>query len=304
MKKAASYIPSVIISVLLIFCLLSGSALIVADVNVTSAKTSSFAEKEELVQKVRRDLDKHYRSKASATGIPASVYMDCLSDEYLSDVIDSYIRSTYDALDNGGKFTADIPENPDLENSIDSFFSEFADKTGYKKDENYDKKLKNTKDNAYKTIGSSCDIFKVDSMKSHGLLSKISRFYRIRYKLTFAVTAASLILIAVLAFIHRKRIYEVLYWCGISALIAGVMGTVPSAYLIATKYYNAFSIKQPQVFAAYTKSLFGLTEAFMASQIASIVIGAGMLVIYGVLCGKGKKAAAVHEIGSEKNAAN
>ena len=300
MKKAGTYIPSVILSVLLVLCVLAGSALIVVDVNVTPSRTSAFSEKEDLAEKVHKDLDKHYRGKANSTGIPASVYMEHLNKEYINKVIDAYIDATYDALNSGGKLTVKVPENTALENSIDSFFSDYADKTGYKKDENYEKKLAVTKENAYKTIGSSCDIFKVDSMNSHGLLSKLSKLYRARYKLTFAAAAAAAVIMLILAFLHRKRIFELLYWCGISALIAGIMGTIPSAYLIATKYYNAFSIKQPQVFAAYTRSLFGLTEAFMASQIAAIVIGIGMRVVYAVFCGKGKRASAVHAISDEK----
>ena len=300
MKKASTYIPSVILSVLLVFCVIAGSALLIADLNVTASKTKTFSEKEDLAEKVHTDLDKYYRSKANATGIPASVYMDCLDKDYLNTVIGAYIDATYGALENDGRFSVEVPKNTALDNSIDTFFSDYADKTGYKKDENYEKKLASTKENAYKTIGSSCDIFKVNSMNSHGLLKKLSKLYRIRYKLTFVVIAATVLFIIILAVLHRKRIYELLYWCGISSLIAGIMGTIPSAYLIATKYYNAFSIKQPQVFAAYTKSLFGLTEAFMASQIAAIVIGIGMLVVYAVFCGKGKKASAVHSIGEEK----
>ena len=157
MKKAGTYIPSVILSVLLVLCVLAGSALIVVDVNVTPSRTSAFSEKEDLAEKVHKDLDKHYRGKANSTGIPASVYMEHLNKEYINKVIDAYIDATYDALNSGGKLTVKVPENTALENSIDSFFSDYADKTGYKKDENYEKKLAVTKENAYKTIGSSCD---------------------------------------------------------------------------------------------------------------------------------------------------
>jgi len=48
-------------------------------------------------------------------------------------------------------------------------------------------------------------------------------------------------------------------------------------------YFNAFSIKQPQIFTAYTGGMFKLTEAFMAASIAVCVAGIAMIVLYAVL---------------------
>lgn len=58
---------------------------------------------------------------------------------------------------------------------------------------------------------------------------------------------------------------------------------MPSIYLISTRYFNAFSIKQPQIFAAYTGAMFKLTEAFMAASIAVCAAGITLLVLYAVI---------------------
>ena len=296
MKKISTYIPSVIISVLLIFCFLCGSAAIIADVNLTSSRTVRFAENENIDEKVMASINKHYREKANSTGIPASVYTDNISSEYVREQMKIYIEATYDTLENGGKFNAEPSENKELEAALEKFFNDYADESGYEKGPDFDKKLEQTKKSSYKTIGGYCDIFKVNSMDSHGLLNKLSKLYRNRYIFTFAVTGAGLFLILLLMIMHWKNKKEVLYWCGIAAVISGIMGLIPSLYLITTKYYDSFSIKQPQVFAAYTKSLYGLTEAFMAANIAFMVIGICMLVIYGVFGGKKTKAAEVMPI--------
>jgi uncharacterized membrane protein len=286
MKKASTYIPSVIIAVLLVFCFLGGSAAILADINVTKEKTISFAEKEKLETKAYASIEKHYKEKANATGIPAEVFTENISGEYLRSVINEYISEAYSSLESGEKMSVKVPENLELEASIEKFFNDYADETGYEKDEVFENKLLTTKENAYKTIGDYCDVFKADSMSRHGVLSKLSKLYSRRYQLTALVVGAIVLLIVLLTLIHRKDKKSVLYWSGISALISGSMGTIPSAYLIATKYYNSFSIKEPQVFAAYTRSMFSMTEAFMASQIAFIVIGICLTVTYAVLRGR------------------
>ena len=101
--------------------------------------------------------------------------------------------------------------------------------------------------------------------------------------LTFASAGGTALMILFLIFINRKEKKTVLYWSGISAAIAGAIGMVPSIYLLSTDYFNAFSIKQPQIFAAYTSAMFKLTEAFMAASIAVCAAGITMIVLYAVI---------------------
>ena len=299
MNKISTYIMSVIISVLMIFCFLGGAAALIVDINITPSKTVKFAENEKIDEKVMASIDKHYREKANSTGIPAAVFTDNISRDYVRSQMKVYIDAAYDVLENGGKFSAEPSENEELEAALDKFFNDYADDTGYEKDAEFEKKLENTKKNSYKTLGGYCDIFKVSSMESHGLMNKLSKLYSRRYPLTIAVSAICLMLIAVMFIIHRKNKKELMYWCGMSAVIAGIMGALPCIYLISTKYYDSFSIKQPQVFTAYTKALYGITEAYTAACIAIAVIGISMVVIYGVLSGKKQKAAEVLPITNE-----
>lgn len=280
MKKLSTYIPSIIISVLLVFSLIGSAAALVADVSLTAGKTVSFAEKKSVDERALAAIEKYYKEKAPATGIPASVYTDNISISYVRAVMEAYIRETYSALEHNGKFAPKVPENPALEAALDKFFNDYADETGYEKDEKFEKKLEATKKNAYKNIGDCCDIFKVNSMNSHGLLRKLSRLYSKRYLLTGIACGSAVFLILLLLVIHRKRKCEVFYWCGVSALIAGIIGIIPSAWLISDKYYDSFAIKQPQVFRAYTKALYRLTELFMTVSVAIAVTGVCLIVVY------------------------
>lgn len=288
MKKISTYLPSLIVAVLLVFTLIGSSGALLADINITAKKCISLAEKNQLENKIMSELEKNYKEKYNSTGIPADVYMSALSYEYIINFEKAYINSAFDALNFGSSLNVDYPENKDLEDSIDSFFSNYADQNDYEKDENYEIKLRSTKENAYKTIGTYCDVYKFSAMDAHGVLSRLSTLYRKRGVVTAVFILSDLILIAMLLIINRKRKTNVLYWTGISAIITGVLGAVPSIYLLAVKYFDSFSIKQPQIFTAFTSSMYKLTEAFMAVQISMVVIGISLTVVYGVVHDKRK----------------
>lgn len=290
MKKVTAYLPSLILSIILVLCFIASVAVIIVDINVTENNAVSLAEKQELTSKSMAQIEKSFKEKSGSTGIPASVYTDAIDDEYLKEVIEIYITKAFKLFTEPeleGGYDPSVP-NSKLESSIDAFFNEQAEKNGYEKDEAFLKKLEATKKNAYKIIGNNCDVYKLSSLYKHGAIPKISKLYKMRPLLTFASSGAVVLLILFLLAINRKDKKVFLYWTGISAVISGVIGTVPSAYLLATKYFNAFSIKQPQVFAAYTGAMYKITEAFMASSIALIVVGISIIVLYAVFCGKNK----------------
>lgn len=289
MKSIKTYIPSLLLSIFLVFLFLGGSAVIIADINITADQFRKIVSEENVEAKIYTSIERSYLEKANATGIPASVYTDHLSEEYLSSVMNEYIDAGFKTLSDGSGFAPQIPKNPELEASIDKFFNDYADKTGYKKDENFEKKLASTKEDAYKSIGSQCDAFKFSSLSSHGAIKKLSKIYSHRTFISAAVSAAALAALIIIFIINRKNKKLMLYWCGLSALISGIIGTVPSIVLVADRYFDSFSIKQPQIFTAYTSTFYRITEAFMAAHIAFAAIGITMLVVYGVLCGINKK---------------
>lgn len=298
MNKVSTYLLSLIMTILLIIAMTASTAMVIADINVTEKKASAISSKGNIPAKIVTQLDKYYRSKAGATGIPANVYMDSISEGYISSAVDSCLAGTFSSLKENKSFSASIPENKALEDSINKFFNDYADQSGYEKDDAFYKKLDTTKSAAYKVIGDYCDIYKAASLSKHGVMGKASKLYRLRPLLTFASVGGVVLLILFIAAVNRKDKKTILYWTGISALISGIFGTLPSAYLLGVKYFDSFSIKQPQVFSAYTRSMYGLTNAFLAASIAMLVLGIAMVVLYGVFCGMTHKAAAVQDIAS------
>ena len=289
MKSAASYIISVLLSVLLVFAVIGSEALIIADINITADKLISVTDKNDVSGKVLSDLEKHYKEKANITGVPADVYMTAIDEEYIQECINTEIEADIRALENDGTPDADIPENKKLEENIKEFFNDYAEATGYEIDDDFNEKLDNTIDKAYSDIASYCDVFKGSALAEHGVLSKLHVLYSHLGKLIIAglVTVAVLMILLIAA--NRKFKLCTLYWYGISAMIAGILGIVPTTYLIASRYYDSFTIKQPQIFTVFTQSLYGLTRYMLAVSIAAAVFGAALTVIYAVLPKKNSK---------------
>ncbi len=288
MKKPSSYLPSLMASILLVFSIIISSALLMVDINVSPARLKNIVQKKGIETEIYNELEKYFTDKYNTTGIPAEVYMNCIDKKYISTFEESYIDSAFEAINNDGILNTVYPQNEKLEKSIDTFFNDFADRNNYEKDENFELKLRNTKENAYATIGSFCDVYKFSAMESKGVLEKIANKYSKRIIHTALFLTVTLILILLLILFNRKKKITAMYWCGISAMVAGIIGTVPSIYLTATRYFDSFSIKQAAVFTAFTSVMYKYTEAFMAIQIALIVLGLTMSIIYGIIGDKKK----------------
>ena len=288
MKKITTYLPSLIISIIIVFLTIAGSALLLVDINISADNLKKLSQKNSLETSIYPEISKYYKDKYNTTGIPVDVFMDAVDEEYIRSYEEAYIDAAFEALDNGTAMAAVHPKNAKLEENIDSFFNTFAEENNYEKDDNFGLKLRNTKENAYTTIGSFCDVYKFSSMNQHGILSKLARLYSHRIAATVAAIGAVVIMILLLVLINRKKKITAMYWCGVSALVAGVLGAIPSIYLVATRYYDSFTIKQAPVFTAFTSLMYKYTEAFTAVCIALVVVGISLAVTYGVVHEKKK----------------
>lgn len=283
MKKFSTYLPSLIISVILVFMIIGSAIMVIVDINVTAEKSIALSEENNICSSVHSELEKYFTDQYNTTGVPSQTYMDALDENYLKSVINLYTESLFSSLESGNPVTVEVPKNQSLESNIEKFFSSYAENFGYEKDKTYEKKLQETIDSSYRVIENHCDVYKYSSLKKHGVLTKISKIYGHINTITVACIAVSVFLILLLLLINRKNISVCLYWIGISSLIAGIFGTVPSIYLISSRYFDAFVIKQPQVFNAFTSAMYGLTRSFMAVNIAILSIGICFIVIYTVV---------------------
>lgn len=282
MKNLKTYIPSLILSVLLVFSFTGTSALIVGNSFANPEKLTALMEENEIVPMIRTELKNYFSDKYNETGIPAEVYTEALTDEYIKLAAENYI---YAGLDKGASATYgyNALENEQLEKNITEFFSDYAESINYEKDAKYDDKLEATIKSAYSVIGDYCDVYKFKTMNDEGILEKTSGIYSNLSKIIMLAAGASLLLIAVILLINLKSVSAALYWVGISALISGIIGIIPCIYLNSTNYFDAFVIKQPHIFTSFTKLMYGAMDAFIMNQIILAAAGIVLIIVFSVI---------------------
>ncbi|MCM1530230.1 MAG: hypothetical protein NC093_09590 [Alistipes sp.] len=282
MKKASTYILSFVISLLLVFTLVGTAAGLTVSRYANEKKVVEIADEKNITGTIREQLEKYFSQRYSSTGIPADIYMDALSDEYLHSVMESKIQSGFAVLDGTNK-PAEL-SCPELEKAISGFYSDYAESIGYEKDAKYDEIVANAKNNAYSVINDYCDAYKLSALEKHGVISKISPLYRHMGQLVIAVLGAAAVMLILLIIVNRRSLSAVLYWSGASALLAGAIGFIPCQYLLSTDYFGSFTIKQAQVYTAYTGAMKTVTEALAASFLAAAIVGVLLIAVYAVIC--------------------
>lgn len=279
--KKTTYIASFIMSVLLVLSLLATLIMAVVMNFANPDKLYAITKEKNLSHTVWTELDKYYSNRYNTTGIPAEIYMNAISEDYLDDVIRTQIdNGFYDLID---WYQSDTIINTTIENALNDFYSDYADSIGAPKDAKYDEKLSDAKKNADKIITEYCDVFKFGAMENHGILQKISPFFVKVPTIMLILSGTDVFLSLILLMINIKSTKNALYWLGSSGIISGIIGALPCLYLKSTNYFSAFTIKQPQTYSAYTSTMNKIVETFFAYSLISIVLGIIFIVIYAVI---------------------
>lgn len=290
MKSALSYVCSLIISVLLVLTSICAEASLVANINIKEGKFHSLAYENDLSGKTLTQLNKYFSSRYNSTGVPAEVYMDAIDETYIDRVINEYIDCGFNSLRTGGDVVVNV-ENDRLEKSIEDFFVESAENSGKKQDEKFEKKLEETKKSAYSVISEYCDTYKFTSLKKHGVLQKLTLLFNRLDMIVIVSVAACMILMLLLFLLNIRFKPATLYWIGVSSFIAGIISAVPSLYLLASGYFDRFTIKQAQVYAAYTSAMKLYTNSLLAASICIVAAGICFFIVYRTITKHGNKTA-------------
>ena len=282
MKRASTYIFSLILSVLMVFAIIGTLLLAVAKISVSEDSAVKNIEKNNISDIVYSQLEKYYNEKYYSSGIPSEVYMGALKSDIIEENIRTQIKYAFERND----FNYTDSDFSGVEENLEKFFSSYAEENNIEKDENYSEKLGNAQDNAKKIISDYCDVYKINTLKNHGILTKFYKVLDILPKAFTAASAAVGIILLLIVLFNIKEIATTLYWSGISLIVAGIMGTAPCIYLLAANYFGSFTIKQSHIFTTYTSALNSVTKYFLIFSVCAAVTGIIFLVIYAVVLEK------------------
>ena len=167
MKQSNHFLPSVLVSLVLVFALMAAEATCFAKQSVMQESTcTALIDEENLTTRVSKSLNTYFKEQVSTTAIPAEVYQKALTDEMLEQGIRASIESAF-AYVNGEADSMEVSMDfAPLESAITEVFTTYADENGYAKDAAFEKKLASTIEGAETRVRGTVDVFKFSTLES------------------------------------------------------------------------------------------------------------------------------------------
>ena len=280
------YIGRIILTILLAF---SVAGYIGASVgrSVLSDSTiyTDIVESEDLAEKAHAALQKDFQAEYNTTMIPAEVYMDAITPEWIEEAMKQDV-SAVTAHITGANSLSFSHDYTALEESITEFFHEYAESIDYEPDDVFEEKLAETIKNAEAKIDSRLDAFYMQTLAENDILLKVHKYYPVLEIGVWALAGISVLLAAVLVLLDRNNGWRRLYFSGTGLFAGGALMTIPAAYLLFSDIISSFSIKDPVIYPAIT----GVMETAAHSLFTKAVFFAAMgLVLIGVTVAFNKK---------------
>ena len=213
-------------------------------------------------QKVYDSLQTRFTTDYNTTAVPANVYMDAISVDWLEQCMEQKLTALYGA-------DSDLLDFSALESSITDYFEQYAEENHYVKDDTYNEKLQETIDNGEKIISDATDLLRKDTLQKAGYLSKLEKLRT----LTFAGAGVCGVLTVLLLLLLRNG-----YWIGTSCFGAGALLTVGAGVVFGTGVIHRFVLKEAAVYAVVTGTMTALTTAVLVAGIVLLAIGVVLLV--------------------------
>lgn len=288
MKNSKIYLINVLLTILMTFAIVGEVALRHVSICSDEKWSLSIIDDNNISSKVRNNLEKYFNDKYNATGINADVYMDALTEDWIDNQIKNVVKNGLDYTngksDNYG-FKADFSE---LNSSISDFFNAYADENNYVKDSGFEKKIETAQKNAQNIVSSYCDVFKFDKLKSEGVLPQVRHYLGIVNNPVFEILLiiSIAVFISLLILVNKKNIKFTLYWAASALIISGIIMLIPCIYINAVDYFDAFIIKQEQIFLAFTSFMYNAVNSVMYTSIGLVTVGAVLMIIFSILKSK------------------
>ncbi len=288
MKINHRYAPSLILSIILVFSMIVfGVCSAMNFMILNENKYKDVVEKENIPQIVSGEIEKYFDNSMDYSGIPADVYMSALSESDIKEMIENkignvflkYIKNDDDNVDfdelifSGHDYTK-------MEENITSFFDKFAEENNVKKDDAFEKQLKNTIDTAKNEIESYCDVYMMQLVHKTGVMDMVRNHYYDLTPATYFFGGLALVLMLMLLAFYVRRIGLGCYWIGISTICAGVLTMIPTLIVKLTGYTDRLAVGNKSVYTAMTSVMSYMLNRLILLECCVVGFGLLMLVFY------------------------
>lgn len=273
------YIIRLLLTIILSFCVVGYIGLSAAGTLFDYTVYTDIVEKEDLAEKAHAVIQKDFEAEYNTTMIPAEVYMNEITPEWIEDAMKRNITAVTGYM-SGVKSPAFSPDYTRLEDSIKGYFHEYARSIGYEVDEVFDEKLSETITNAENKIESRMDAFYMQTLEKNGILEKVKKVIPHHYLVnaSWAMGAVILVLLVTLILLDRKGGWRRVYFAGTGFFCGGALMAIPSAYLLLSDKISGFAVKDPVVYTAITSLLEECTEKALIKAAFYGIMGLAMII--------------------------
>lgn len=273
MKKIRLYIPNLLLTFLLVFFIMGSEAtLLVKRVGLNATTFEYITYHQGLAQKGYTSLESYFKTRANSTGIPESVYLDAFTEQDLAEAIVKNCTGAVGTLGTKSDWEPDV-EMSGVEESIRTFFEDYAAENHCQKDAVFEEKVQSTIDEARAELLTVADPFKFATFQENGWLAKASSIVGYLNSAVIVCVAGVALLIVLLILCNLKQAEHLCYWIGLAGFTAGLLMAVPCIYLTVSDFFSGFTIKEPQIFAAVVGMLRLITNRGLTMAIITMIVG-------------------------------
>ena len=219
-------------------------------------------EQQNAPQKAADALQTKWEAAYPTTAVPAEVYTDAISTDWLAAEMTRRLESVYSGD------TESRPDFTQLEAAITAYFEQFATENNYEKDDTYTEKLNETIENAEKAVTDAIDVYQTATMEKAGILQKLAKLKSV---LWIALLVCPILTVGGMLLLRSA------YWIGTGSFAAGALLTIPTAIVLGSGIIKQFALKEAAVYGVFTGTMTMLTQIVLVTGI--VLLAAGLVLV-------------------------
>ncbi len=268
-RNGTSLLLRLLLSFLLVFAFLGTLLCSIGTAIVASPSLFCYElEQQDAAKKVSNSLSTKFETQYNTTAVPASVYMDVLTVDFLDHAMTTWIEDAYDAPD-----VTPTVNTEALTNSINAYFAQYAEENDYTIDDAYTEKLTEVIENAEQTVTSAIDVYHISMMQDAGIWAKLFHHTTLLYTAMIGCGIITLLLLIGLLLLRKHSAY----WIGTSFFASGIILTIGSGSILASGLIAQFALKEAATYAVVTGLMYMLTYLVLGVGIIAVLFGLALL---------------------------
>lgn len=224
------------------------------------------------------DITDYFKQLSTPTGIPEEVYNNSIDEHNISVAAKQLTKTSLEYA--FGKSNTKPVINYDytqLETDITEYIEKYSDANGIEKDSEYYSLIDQTIHTAEVKLEGSFDIILAQKLAESSAPQSLRRIVPALNMVLGICIVILVALIALMFYINRHHMFDMVYWIGTILFCGAGMLLVPTVYFKVTKYFDGFFLTDPSLYRAATGSLYGLSDRIMMLNL--VLCGFGIVLI-------------------------